>query len=43
MEHSKAAWYAVESFMAAGVTVGVLNLFEYLFESYLARTFILPG
>jgi Yip1 domain len=43
MEHSKAAWYAVASFMAAGVIVGVLNLFEYLFESYLARTFILPG
>ncbi len=42
-EHSEAAWYAVASFMAAGVIVGVLNLFEYLFESYLARTFILPG
>jgi hypothetical protein len=34
LEHSKAAWYAVVSFMAAGVIVGVLNLFEYLFESY---------
>ncbi len=43
MERSKAAWYAVASFMAAGVIVGVLNLFEYLFESYIARTFILPG
>jgi len=43
MEHSKAAWYAATSFMAAGVIVGVLNLFEYLLESYLARTFILPG
>jgi hypothetical protein len=43
MEHSKAAWYAAASFMAAGVIIGVLNLFEYLFESYLARTFILQG
>jgi hypothetical protein len=43
MENSKAAWYAVASFMAAGVIIGVLNLFEYLFESYLARTFILQG
>jgi hypothetical protein len=43
MERSKAVWYAVASFMAAGVIVGVLNLFEYLFESYLTRTFILPG
>jgi hypothetical protein len=43
MERSKAAWYAVAAFMAAGVIVGVLNLFEYLFESYIARTFILPG
>jgi fumarate reductase subunit C len=43
MVHSKAAWYAVASFMAAGVIVVVLNLFEYLFESYLARTFILSG
>ncbi len=43
MEHSKAAWYAVASFMTTGVIVGVLNLLEYLFESYLARTFILPG
>jgi hypothetical protein len=43
MEHRKAAWYAVASFMAAGVIIGVLNLFEYLFESYLARTFILQG
>jgi len=43
VEHSKAAWYAVASFMAAGVIVGVLNLFEYLFESYVAKTFILSG
>ena len=43
MERSKAAWYAVASFMAAGAIIGVLNLFEYLFESYLARTFILQG
>ena len=43
MEHSKAAWYAAASFMAAGVIIGVLNLFECLFESYLARTFILQG
>jgi hypothetical protein len=43
MEHRMAAWYAIASFMAAGVIVGVLNLFEYLFESYLARMFILPG
>ncbi len=39
----KAAWYAVVSFLAASVIIGVLNLFEYLFESYLARTFISPG
>jgi hypothetical protein len=43
IKQSKAAWYAVASFTAAGVIVGVLNMFEYLFESYLARTFILPG
>lgn len=43
IRQSKAAWYAVASFLAAGVIVGVLNLFEYLFESYLTRTFILPG
>jgi len=43
MERSKAAWYAVASFMAAGAIIGVLNLFEYLFESYLARTFIRQG
>jgi hypothetical protein len=43
LEHSKAAWYAVASFMAAGVIIGVLNLFEYLFESHLARAFIPQG
>jgi hypothetical protein len=43
MECGKAAWYAIGSFMAAGVIIGVLNLFEYLFESYLARTFMLQG
>ncbi len=39
----KAAWLAVSSFLAASVIVGILNLFEYLFESYLMRKFMLPG
>jgi len=43
VEQGRAAWYAVASFMVAGVIIGALNLFEYLFESYLARSFILPG
>jgi hypothetical protein len=43
VEQRRAAWCAVASFMVAGVIIGALNLFEYLFESYLARSFILPG
>ncbi len=39
----KAAWFAIASFLAASVIVGILNLFEYLFESYLMRKLILPG
>jgi len=31
----KAAWFALSSFSAAAVVVGVMNLFEYLLESFL--------
>jgi hypothetical protein len=31
----KAAWFALSSFSAAAVIVGIMNLFEYVFESFL--------
>jgi hypothetical protein len=34
---TKAAWVALSSFSAAAVIVGVMNFFEYMFESYVAR------
>lgn len=42
MQQGRAAGYAVASFLAGSIVVGALNLFEYLFESYLARSFIFP-
>jgi Yip1-like protein len=41
---TKAAWVALSSFSAAAIIVGVMNLFEYMFESYVTRgVFTLPG
>ncbi len=37
---AKAAWHAFISFVAAGFILGMLNLFEYMFESYVAKIFI---
>jgi hypothetical protein len=34
---TKSAWVALSSFSAAAVIVGVMNLLEYMFESYVAR------
>jgi len=31
----KAAWFALSSFSAAAIILGIMNLFEYLFESFL--------
>ncbi len=33
----KAAWYAGTSFFAVGLIVGILNMFEYMLESFIAR------
>lgn len=35
-EKKKAAWDAAVSFTAAGVILGMLNMFEYMLESYIA-------
>jgi hypothetical protein len=33
----KAAWFAGATFVAAAVIVGVMNMFEYMLESFVAR------
>jgi len=38
---TKGAWYALSSFSGAAVIVGVMNLSEYMFESFVARKFFL--
>ncbi len=35
VEHGKAVWYTAASFAAAGVILGTLNMFEYMFESFI--------
>jgi hypothetical protein len=36
VEQGKAAWYAAASVLASGLIVGVMNMFEYLLESFIA-------
>ncbi len=43
IRQGKAAWYAIVSFLTAGALVGMLNMFEYMLESYLARTLFFAG
>jgi hypothetical protein len=41
MPGTRAAWYTAASFTVAAVIVGVMNLFEYMFESYVANRLVL--
>ncbi len=35
VEHKKAVWYTAASFAAAGVILGILDMFEYMLESFI--------
>jgi Yip1 domain len=41
LQGMKAAWFAGVSFLAAAVIVGVMNMFEYMLESFVATRLIL--
>ena len=36
VEQQRAAWYTAGSFLVSGFILGTLNLFEYMFESFIA-------
>ncbi len=40
VEQGKAVWYTAVSFIAAGLIVGALNMFEYLFESFIVSKIV---
>jgi hypothetical protein len=40
IEKKQAIWYAIASFMSAAIIVGVMNLFEYFFESLVVNKLV---
>lgn len=40
VEQGKAVWYTAVSFVAAALIVGAMNMFEYMFESFIASKMV---